>query len=311
MVSVVVPAREAAGTIGRTLAALSNQTVEEPYEVIVVDDGSTDATAQLAEQAGPPVRIVRQPAQGPARARDRGAASAAGDVLAFTDADCFPVSGWLAHGLKALRTADLIQGQVLPDPSVPLGPFDRTIWALEENGLYETANLFVTREAFEAAGGFRESIEPARGKTLAEDIFFGWRVQRNGLRTAFCPEALVHHAVFRRGPWDYVAERARLVHFPEIARRVPELRERLFYRRLFLSRRTAAFDAALAGLAIALLARRAWPLAAGVPYARLSLHEARGLGGEPLATALVQGAADAVGLAALVCGSVRQRSAVL
>src|SRR5437763_1641287 len=74
-------------------------------------------------------------------------------------------------------------------------------------------------------------------------------------------------AVCRRGPRGYIRERRRLRYMPARVREVPELRGS-FVAGLFLSQRSAKFDLALAGLATAALTRRAWPLAAAVPYAR-------------------------------------------
>ena len=108
---------------------------------------------------------------------------------------------------------------------------------------------------------------------------------------------LVHHAVFQRGPRDYVAERLRLRYFPAMAKRIPELRETFFWRRLFLTPRSAAFDAALAGVALAAVARRPWPLALAVPYARLARRRPRAFA--------VDVVADAVGLGSLLAGSAR------
>ncbi|MBI2467114.1 MAG: glycosyltransferase family 2 protein [Candidatus Rokubacteria bacterium] len=90
LASVVIPAYDAEATLPACLAALARQSLApERFEVIVVDDGSTDATAQVAERAG--VRVVRLPANaGPAAARNRGAQAARGEVLVFTDADCEP-----------------------------------------------------------------------------------------------------------------------------------------------------------------------------------------------------------------------------
>src|SRR5690348_9788817 len=114
--SVIVPARDAGLTLGRTLRALRAQELEGGYEVVVVDDGSADDTAELAAAAGSPVRLVRQPRLGPAAARNRGVAEAQASRLAFCDADVFPEPGWLAAGVRALRDFDLVQGQLLPDP---------------------------------------------------------------------------------------------------------------------------------------------------------------------------------------------------
>ncbi len=113
-----------------------------------------------------------------------------------------------------------------------------------------------------------------------------------GARAAFAADALAHHAVFPRGWREYVEERRRLRYFPAMAARVPELREHFFYRRVFLSRRTAAFDLALAGAAGGLLLRSPLPLLAAGPTrarsgaarcgsVRAASSGGRGRGGRP------------------------------
>ncbi len=308
--SVVVPARNAETTLPRTLDALARQDFAGAYEVLVVDDGSTDRTAEISSSAGP-VRTLSQDPLGPAVARNTGVAEATGPALAFCDADVFPTPGWLSAGVGALARADLVQGHVLPDPDAHLGPYDRTLWITHEAGLYETANLFVTRETFDRTGGFEEWIRPSAGKAMFEDVWFGWRARRLGARTAFCETALAHHAVFARGWRDYAGERRRLRYFPAMAARAPELREHFFYRRLFLNRRTAALDLALASAAAATLLRSPLPLAAATPYARLVAARSRPFRDRRLGVAAADVVADAVGLAGLVEGSVRYRSPLI
>jgi len=314
VVSVVVAARNAQDTIGRTLAALRAQDLRPEWEVVVVDDGSTDATARIVAEvadADPRFRLVSQPAAGPAHARNRGVVEAQGELLAFTDADCFPVTGWLTAAVAAAQGADLVQGAVCPEPVGQAGPFDRTVWVDSEVGLYETANLLVTRPAFERAGGFEEWLRPRRGKAMAEDVWLGWRVKRNGCRTVFCPQAQVHHAVFERTARGYVEERLRLEHFPAIVARIPELRDTLCWRRLFLSRRTAAFDAAAVAVAAAAARRSRWPLVAALPYAAMSTRRAARFRSSAPRAMAVDLVADAVGLASLVRGSLSSRSVLL
>lgn len=310
-VSVVIPARDAADTLTAALAALAAQDVGVPYEVVVVDDGSSDDTAAVAAAAPGPVRTVSQPPAGPAAARNRGVAESAGRVLAFTDADCMPTPTWLAQGLRALEGADLVQGAVRPDPAARLTAFDRTLWVSSESGLYELANLFVTRAWFDRVDGFHAWLEAEIGKELAEDVWFGWRVRRAGGRSSFCPEALVHHAVFPRGASGYVAERRRLRYFPDIARQVPEIRRTMFFGRIFLTRRSAAFDLAVAGCVLAAVTRRRLPLGAIAPYALEVAAKRRPWTPARARVAVVDLAADALGLAELAHGSLRRRTLVL
>jgi GT2 family glycosyltransferase len=205
-----------------------------------------------------------------------------------------------------------VQGHVLPDPFARLRPFDRTLWVTLEAGLYETANLFVTRETFDRTGGFEEWLEVEIGKAMAEDVWFGWKARRLGARTAFCADALAYHAVFARGGREYVAERQRLRYFPAMAAKVPELRRQFLFARIFLNRRTAALDIGLAGALVALALRSPLPVLAAAPYARLVIAGARRA--SPAwrgRVAAVDVAADLVGLAAMAQGSLRHRSLVL
>jgi glycosyltransferase involved in cell wall biosynthesis len=307
-VSVVIPARDAAAMIGRTVSAACAQQLDGPFEVIVVDDGSIDDTASIAADAGARVVTNSQP-QGPADARNAGVAAATAPLIAFTDADCIPAPGWLQAGVDALSEADLVQGRVEPEPGIPVGPFDHVITVREESGLYETANLLVRREWFDRVGGFRPFIDPARGH-FGEDLVFGWAVRRQGGRSAYAPDALVHHEVVKRDAAAWIRERRRLQLFPAAAREVPELRSR-WYLGIFLSRRTAKLDLALAGALAALVARRPWLLLLGLPYARATFQTRHWRRRWVLEQNLAHLAGDLVGFAALVKGSIRSRRAVL
>jgi glycosyltransferase involved in cell wall biosynthesis len=311
-VSVVIPARNAAKLIGRTLAGLESQSITSDVEVIVVDDGSTDETAAVASRSPVVTRVLRRPPTGPAASRNAGAAVARGEQLAFLDADCWPTAEWLAAGTAALEDAELVIGHTRPTPADPLGPFDRTLWVIGPSPLFESANLFVTRELFGRLQGFESWLGPERGKELGEDVWFGWRAHRARARIRFCADALVYHAVFPRRAAGFIGERARLRFFPALAMRIPELRRAFFYRRYFLSRRSAKFDLALLGVAIAAVGRSPLPLLAAYPYAAAVGQDARGDGafhGPQVAAAGV--VADAVGFAAMLYGSARTGALVL
>jgi glycosyltransferase involved in cell wall biosynthesis len=317
---VIIPARGAAATIGRTLAGLARQDLDEELEVIVALDGPADGTEGAVAAADQGARIVPVPPgaeQGPGGARNRGAAVARGSVLAFTDADCEPEPSWLSSGLGCLEGADLVQGAVRPVSGAAAGPFDRTVIVAGESGWYEAANLLVRRELFEQLGGFEDWLPmPAQSRIggrprMGEDVWFGWRARRSGARVRFCPDCVVRHAVFARSPIEYVAEHARRVHFPALAAKIPELRRTTFFGRLFLDRRTAAFDAALLGVAVALARRKRWPLAGAMPYLAIASQRFSARHPGTAKVLLADLAADALSLASLAVGSRRARTLLL
>jgi glycosyltransferase involved in cell wall biosynthesis len=336
-VSVIVPARDAAPTIRRTIESLRAQRLGAPFEVIVVDDGSQDETPTIVRAYEPLARLIRsETSNGPGRARNRGVAASRAPVLAFTDADCYPVPEWLACGLAGLAHADLVQGRVEPDPATPRTPFDRSLSVESDSGLYQTANLFLRRELFDAVGGFRDwaledgtrrwSVDRRRGRgartPIGEDTLFAWQARRRGARSAFASAAIVHHAVVPGGVRDDIADRWHWARdMPGLARLVPELRDEVFYRRWFFAEWSARFDLALAAaLLSAVTGRKLWLLAA-IPYAQRLRHESGRFrtGEEALPAKLAQAATFALGasavdaatLAGLAAGSVAWRSLVL
>jgi glycosyltransferase involved in cell wall biosynthesis len=309
-VAVVVPAHDAADTIGDTLAALAAQDFERPFELIVVDDRSADGTAAIAEDHG--ARIVALAEQGgPGAARNAGAAATGAAVIAFTDADCEPAPGWLREGVAAIENgADLVTGPIEPVRSP--GPFDRTLSVRGPSVLFESANVIVRRSLLDRIGGFERPVRldlAVEAGHFGEDVVFGWRAVRDGARVEFESGAVVRHAVFPRDARGYIAERRRLRFFPMLLGEVPELRDSRPLR-LFLSPRTARFDLALAGVVAALATRRPLPLLTAVPY----LH--RDLRRPPWRRSVARVNAayvigDLVGLAALVRGSIAHRRVLL
>jgi glycosyltransferase involved in cell wall biosynthesis len=315
-VSVIVPARDASATIGGTLQAISDQDFVGSYEVIVVDNGSSDDTRDVVADAG--VTLIERAGVWTGGARNFASQASSGEILAFTDADCEPTKAWLREGLIAIAGKDLIQGAVAPAPNVTLGPFDRSLTVRGE-ALYETANLFVRRELFDRLGGFDDSIRIDRERPFGEDVEFGWRARRLGARTGFSDRALVHHAVFKRSPRAFINERGRVGHFAMLVQRVPELRRAFFYKRAFLSRRSFQFDlaaSALAAAAVALVAGVPVPIAllalllAG-PYTRTIARQSVPYRRLAPMVGLVNVAADFRAAWSLVSNSVRRRSAVL
>jgi hypothetical protein len=258
------------------------------------------------------VRAAGAPAAGDAAADARNAAvaAAAGALLAFCGADCRPSPGWLAAGTRALTEAELVQGRVEGEPRAEPGPFAADVSVTEESGLYDAGNLFVTRALFDRLGGFQGA--PGSAPTLDSGTWLAWRARRSGAGTAYSAEALAHRPATALEPREYVAERDALRQLPHRIATLPELRDSLLHRRLFLSRRSMKLDLALAGLAMAAARRSKLPLLLAAPYALELRRHARERGGDDWkAVAAVDAAADLRGAAALARGSVAARTPVL
>jgi glycosyltransferase involved in cell wall biosynthesis len=162
MISVVIPAYNEERLLGATLAAVhaAAPAAGEPYEVVVADDASTDRTAAVAERGG--ARVVHVRHRQIAATRNAGARAAAGDLLIFVDADTLVTAAAVRGAIAALRGGAAGGGAALRfDDPVPR--YARLLLPAV-NRLYRAAGLasgcflFCTRPAFEAAGGFDETL---------------------------------------------------------------------------------------------------------------------------------------------------------
>ena len=200
LVSIVVPVFNGADTIGECLQSLLAQAYpRDRYDVIVVDNHSTDQTASIVKAY--PVRYVFEGGiQSSYAARNRGIREAQGELIAFTDADCVASPQWLAQGVAAFTTEQVggVAGAIRPcEPqtlaqryAVAKGMLSQET-ALQENSFRPavyTANAFYRKTVLEQAGMFDPLVKSGGDADLA------WRVQeRLHLAIAFCPEALVYH----------------------------------------------------------------------------------------------------------------------
>ena len=187
-ISVVIPARNAAAFLPRCLAALAAST-RRPNEIIVVDDGSTDGGAMVAELSGARVIRLDPPARGPAAARNRGVEAARGDVIAFVDADTAVRADALAMAEKALSADSQVAACF---GSYDDKPASRTLVSLYRNLLHHYVHQHAHEEAwtfwagcgmirkreFTAIGGF----DAAFASASIEDIDLGYRLGAAGRR---------------------------------------------------------------------------------------------------------------------------------
>jgi glycosyltransferase involved in cell wall biosynthesis len=313
--SVVVATHNRVDFLSGLLAALERQTID--VEVVITDDGSTDGTWQRLEQLAAattlPVLALRVAhTGGPSLPRNTAVAHARCPWLAVTDDDCLPEPGWAAALVAALAGgAWVVQGATCPTDEGH-GPWDRAVSVRQPSGLYETCNLGFPRERFVDLGGFPTLAVLAHlPRGFGEDVVFGVRAARGG-GYAWAADAVVRHRWIHGTFGDHLQGVRRLSGFPWLAREYPEVAQRL-HAGVFLSRRTAEYDAAAAGLALAVLTRRPLLAAAALPWLRSRLRSARGRPGQRrIATRLAQEAvADTVALASLVEGSAQHRRLVV
>jgi glycosyltransferase involved in cell wall biosynthesis len=157
-ISVVIPVYNGARYLVASIESALAQTVE-PAEVIVVDDGSTDASSKIARAFGPPVRVLTQPNLGPAAARNLGVEHAGGDLLAFLDADDLWMPDKLARQQQALQ-ADAVCEAVLGRAENFISPeLDETQRALLARSATQTGHmlastLLIRHTAFLRVGSF-------------------------------------------------------------------------------------------------------------------------------------------------------------
>lgn len=193
-VSVVIPVYNCEEVLADQLRALGSQTYPGAWEVVVADNGSTDASLRVARgfaDTVPGLKIVdASGVRGPSHARNRGARAASGRLLLFCDADDVVSSGWVEAMCAASTAAELIagSGQSTRDPvglaSAPPADIE-TPTGFRFLPWYRSSNLAVHRQVFEDVGGFDE------GRCIGEDVDFCWRVQTAGHRFRFVPEGFV------------------------------------------------------------------------------------------------------------------------
>ena len=197
-ITVIVPAYNAAGTLPSCLAALASQNYPcSAYEIIVVDDGSADATASIAHDAG--VNVITQPNAGPAAARNRGAAAAQGELLLFTDADCVPVPGWISALVAPFSDPSVAgaKGAYLTRQRGGVPRFTQLEYqerydrmaGRETIDFIDTYSAAYRRDVFLANSGF-DSVFPTAS---VEDQELSFRLAEKGYRLVFAPDALVYH----------------------------------------------------------------------------------------------------------------------
>ena len=199
LVSAVIPAYNAAAYVREAIKSVLRQSYA-PIECLVVDDGSTDETAAIVAAYGDRVRVLPQENRGVSVARNRGAREAAGDLLAFLDADDRWLPERMERQMQVLQDRPEIEavvcatevvdrelepvGVVRQDPSIDL----HDLLLCRASVVSVSSNLLVRREAFEAVGGFDERL------STSADWAMTFRLLQRG-RLASLEDTLVQYRV--------------------------------------------------------------------------------------------------------------------
>ncbi len=198
-ISVVIPTYNGADRIRACLSALRAQQTDYGFEVIVVDDGSTDGAAALLERE-PGVRLVRQQNAGPSAARNHGAEVAQGDLIFFTDDDCVPEADWIQElagpfldpEISGAKGAYFTRQRRLTARFVQL-EYEEKYDNLARHrfiDFIDTYSAAFRRSVFLAAGGYDLSFPTAS----VEDQEFSFRLANAGEKMVFAPGARVWHS---------------------------------------------------------------------------------------------------------------------
>ena len=201
-ISVVIPVYNAEDTIIDCLDSLAEQTInKEYYEVICIDDGSTDRTSKLLKKyiQIANYKIFNQINSGPARARNEGAELAVGDIILFTDSDCILDRNWISEMIKPLEDKSIagVQGAYKTKQISIIALFDQIDIESRYNKMKKknfidsigTYSAAYRRDIFMKYEGFNTNYKAASG----EDIEFSFLLNKNGYKLVFAENAICYH----------------------------------------------------------------------------------------------------------------------
>ncbi|MFJ4166437.1 glycosyltransferase [Microbacterium sp. NPDC089698] len=214
VISVIIPVFDGAATIGQQLAALDTQIDAPSFEVIVVDNASTDDTAAIARATvlrRARLRLVSAAERGASFARNVGAAHARSDLLMFCDADDVVSAHWVDHGYRNFASARLWSGWVVPAAAELFeGGVEAARQVLDEGDgapwhapqprtdtpfpMLQGGNFGITRSLFFELGGFDQSLPSS-----FEDLDLGYRARRRGVEVAFAKDTRLAYRLRAQG----------------------------------------------------------------------------------------------------------------
>jgi GT2 family glycosyltransferase len=197
-VSIIIPTFNGASRISKCLEALLSQTSSRDVEILVVNDGSTDDTANVVAQYSG-VRLINQLNAGPAAARNRGALEARGSIILFTDDDCVATAQWLEAMIQPFQDPEIVgtkgtyrtlqKSLVARFVQIEYEDRYRLMAPLPWIDFVDTYSAAFRRDRFLEMNGYDTSFPLA----CAEDIELSYRMSARGWKMKFTPRAIVYH----------------------------------------------------------------------------------------------------------------------
>jgi glycosyltransferase involved in cell wall biosynthesis len=202
-VSIIVPVKNGEKTLKKCIDSILNLNYPN-YELIIVNDGSTDNTQKILEEYKDKIKIINTQGVGPSKARNLAVKQAKGELVAFTDSDCIVDKEWLNELVKCFEIEENLAGvggeQLSPQDESNFGKIVNNF--MHSIGIIEyvkdrkevvftqhnpTCNSVYKKEVFEKLGGFKEGLWPG------EDVEFDYRVTKAGYKLLCNPKAIVYH----------------------------------------------------------------------------------------------------------------------
>lgn len=198
-VSVIIPCLNEARSIGATIDSIRAQRYQGEYEIIAVDNGSTDDTVKIILDKG--ARLEHAKKRGPAPAKNEGVKRSKGDIIVFIDGDCVPAEDWLSNMIRGFKNPEIgcVAGEIMSSNKEVLSRLEEFL--INKGHLLQkehvehhfmpyaaAANAAYKRHVMDKIGLFDENL------FSGEDADFSWRMQLfTNYKVTYMPEAVVYH----------------------------------------------------------------------------------------------------------------------
>lgn len=204
-ISIIVPTYNAEKTVGKCIESLFVLEYSN-YEIIIVDDDSTDKTKEILAEYKNRIRVIEERHSGPSRCRNTAVLEAKGEFIAFTDSDCVVDRNWLKELMKGFVDSDVVSvggSQYSPADETEFGKRVQAFFELtgflsgyikgkNHNQIVEvvhnpSCNVMYRKKVFLEIGGFDEKLWPS------EDVDLDYRLKKGGFIFMYNPKAIVYH----------------------------------------------------------------------------------------------------------------------